>query len=85
MQLSLQLQTQKKGDSSIDEYFLKMHGYAYMLVAGGKIITNDELILYILGGFGPEYEAVVVNLTHRSDNPSLQEVQFILQAYEIRL
>lgn len=85
MQLSLQLQTQKKGDLSVDEYFLKMRGFADMLAAAGKVISDDELVLHILGGFGPEYEAVVVNLTHRPDNPTLQEVQFILQAYEVRL
>lgn len=80
MQLQLQLQTQKKGDLSVDDYVLKMRGSA-----AGKLISDDDLITHILAGFGVEFEAVVVNLTHRSDSLNLQEVQFALQAQEIRL
>lgn len=85
MQLKLQLQTQKKGDLSIDEFFLKMRGYADSLAAVGKPVADDDLILHILGGFGAEYDAVVVNLTNRSDALTLQEVQYALQAHEVRL
>lgn len=48
------------------------------LMATSQTITDDELILYILGSLGPEFESVVVNLTSR-ENLSLQKGQFMLQ------
>lgn len=85
MQLQLQLQTQKKGDMTVDAYFLKMREYADQLAAAGKPIADEDLILHILGGFGAEFDAVVVNIANRPDDLNLQEVQYAFQAYEIRL
>ncbi|KAH6760579.1 hypothetical protein C2S51_017528 [Perilla frutescens var. frutescens] len=75
----------EKGDLSVDEFFLKMRGFAYLLSAAGQAITDDELLLYILAGFGIEYDAVVVNLTHRAGSVDLQEAQFVLQSHEMRV
>uniref|UniRef100_A0A803PXS9 Integrase catalytic domain-containing protein n=1 Tax=Cannabis sativa TaxID=3483 RepID=A0A803PXS9_CANSA len=72
------LQSTKKGSMSIDEYFLKMKKYADSLAAADHPISDEDLILYILGGLGPEYESVVVNLTSRTNQLTLQEVQFML-------
>ena len=44
--------------------------------------SDGELILYIIRGLGPEYEAIVVNLTSRQDAISLHELQFMLQSQE---
>lgn len=85
MQLQLQLQTQKKGELTIDAYFLKMRKLADQLAASGKPIADDDLIMHILSGFGTEFDAVVVNLPNRYDILNLQEVQFAFQAHEIRL
>uniref|UniRef100_A0A803QIH1 Reverse transcriptase Ty1/copia-type domain-containing protein n=1 Tax=Cannabis sativa TaxID=3483 RepID=A0A803QIH1_CANSA len=52
---------------------------------GCQLLLDDDLILYILGGLGHEYKALVVNLTFRHDQVSLQEVQYMLQSQEIRL
>ena len=84
LQLRLFLQTMKKGNSSVEDYILKMKSLAMSLVAAGQQITDDELILYILGGLGSEFEAVIVNLTSR-ESITLQEVQYILQTHEMRL
>lgn len=85
MQLKLQLQTQKKGDLCVDDYVLKMRGIADLLAAAGHSISDDDLALQILAGFGFEYDAVVANFTNRPDSLNLQEVHFALQAHEIRL
>uniref|UniRef100_A0A803PMY8 Retrotransposon Copia-like N-terminal domain-containing protein n=1 Tax=Cannabis sativa TaxID=3483 RepID=A0A803PMY8_CANSA len=79
------LQSTKKGSFTIDDYFLKMKQYADSLAAAEQPISDDDLILYILGGLGSEYESVVVNLTLRIDNLTLQEVQFMLHCHEMRL
>lgn len=85
LQLKLQLQTTKKGDLSVDDYFMKMRSYAYLLAAAGSPVSNDDLALQIQNGFGLEYDAVVVNFTNRPETLNLQKVQFALQAQEIRL
>ncbi|KAH6782809.1 hypothetical protein C2S51_008102 [Perilla frutescens var. frutescens] len=84
MQLRLQLQTQKKGDQSVEDFFFKMRGLADLLAAAGQPVSDEDLTLHILAGFGGEYDAVVVNLTNRSESLNLQEVQYALQAHEIR-
>ena len=77
LQLRLSLQTMKKDNSSVEDYILKMKSLALSLMAAGQQITDDELILYILGGLGSEFEDVIVNLTSR-ESITLQEVQYIL-------
>ncbi|KAB5569286.1 hypothetical protein DKX38_003079 [Salix brachista] len=47
--------------------------------ASGQQISDEELTLYILGGLGHDYDSVVVNMTSRHDQVTLQEVQYMLQ------
>ena len=49
-----------------------MNNMAESLLAVEQKITDEELILYILGGLGQEYESVIVNLTSRQHKLSLQ-------------
>ena len=84
LQLRLLLQTTKKGATSIEEFILKMKTNANALIAASQQIYDDELILYILGGLGPEFDSIVINVTSR-DSITLQEVQFMLQTHEMRL
>ena len=85
LQLKFLLQTTKKRNQSIEDYILKMKNLADNHNQSGQTISDEELILYILGGVGPEYESVVVNLTSRQDDLNLQEVQFMLQSQEMRI
>jgi len=85
LQLRFQLQTIKKGDMSIHDYILKMKSIAENLSAAGQLIQDEDLILYILGGLDHDYESVVVNLTSRHDQITLQEMQYMLQSQEMRL
>ena len=61
-----------------------MKSLATSLIAAGQQISDDELILHICGGLGPEFESVIVNLTSR-ESVTLQEVQYMLQTHEMRL
>ena len=63
----------------MEEYIMKIKNLADSLTVVGQIITDEELILYILGGLRSQFEVVVVNLTSRHDNLTLQEAQFMLQ------
>ncbi|XP_062075179.1 uncharacterized protein LOC133779204 [Humulus lupulus] len=80
LQLRFQLQSLKNGSLSIHDYILKMKTIADGLTAAGQVFSDDDLILYILGGLGPEYDSVVINLTSRGDRLTLSEVQFLLQS-----
>ena len=56
LQLRLLLQTTKKGATSIEKVILKIKSNANALIIAGQQISDDELILYILGGLGPEFD-----------------------------
>ena len=71
LQLRFQLQMLKKGSMTIHDYFLKIRGIADTLAFTGQSISDDELLLYVLGGLGSKYDPVVVNLTLRQDSVSL--------------
>lgn len=85
LQLRSQLQSLKKGNLSVHEYILKMKQIVDGLSSAGQLLSDDDLVLYILGGLGLEYESVVVNLTSRQDKITMQEVQFMLQSQELTL
>ncbi|KAL5758975.1 hypothetical protein ACOSP7_021586 [Xanthoceras sorbifolium] len=53
----------KKGALLINDYVLKMKGFSEALGAAGQAMSNDDLILSILGGLGAEYDSVVVAIT----------------------
>uniref|UniRef100_A0A803QGW3 Uncharacterized protein n=1 Tax=Cannabis sativa TaxID=3483 RepID=A0A803QGW3_CANSA len=74
----------EKGSTPIDEYILKMRCLGDALMAAGHTISDDKLILYILGGLGGEYDPAIVNLTSK-ETVTIQEVQFLLQTQEIRI
>ena len=52
LELRFSLQTTQKGADSVEEYILKMKVIAHDLKAADQHISEDELILYILGGLG---------------------------------
>ncbi|XP_031276878.1 uncharacterized protein LOC116135312 [Pistacia vera] len=83
------LQTTQKGNLSVGDYVKKMKEIAENLSASGMVIADEDLLQYVLDGLGPKFDAVVVNLTSRIeskfDSVTLQEAQFLLQKYEIRL
>lgn len=85
MNLCLQIQMLKKGSMTVDEYILQMRTIANGLQAIGQSITDDDLVLHILGGLGTEYEALIVSLTARGDIPTLSALQSILHTHEMRL
>ena len=59
LQLKLQLQTIKKGALLICEYLQKIKVFTDHLTTTGHIVPDEEIMLYILGGLGPDYDALV--------------------------
>lgn len=85
MNLLFQLQTLKKGSSIVDEYFLQMRTIVDGLLASGHTLSNDDLVLYVFGGLGTEFDAVAMSLTTARELPSLSKVHSILHIHEMRL
>ena len=57
---------------------------AHELMSTGQVIPDEELVLYILGGLGFEYESVIVNLSSKN-SVTLLEAHFMLQPHELCL
>ena len=85
LQLRVQLQMMKKGSLSISDFVMKIRNIADNLAAADQIVSDDELLLYLLGGLDSDYNSIVAMLTSRPDFVSLAEAQFILQCHETRL
>lgn len=75
----------EKGNLSVDEYFLQMRTITDGLQAAGHLVANEDLVLHLLAGLGTEFDVVFVNITTRDVLPSINEVQSILQAHEMRI
>ena len=71
LNLRFLLQSTKKGSMSIEDYFLKMKSIAHDLMVAGHPISDDDLVLYILGSIGQEYESIVVNLCKTREKNSI--------------
>ncbi|XP_031247641.1 uncharacterized protein LOC116105348 [Pistacia vera] len=79
------LQSTKKESMSVNEYILRMKEIGDELVASGVQIGEKELLLYILDGLGPEYDAMVANLIANSSSTTIQEAQLLLHKHEMRI
>ncbi|KAF8403163.1 hypothetical protein HHK36_011260 [Tetracentron sinense] len=71
MQLRLQMHQMKKGADTMSEYLLKAKTIADQLVMALKPIDNDDYILYILEGLGPEYGPFCTSITTRDGHIAL--------------
>ncbi|KAL5731456.1 hypothetical protein ACHQM5_004181 [Ranunculus cassubicifolius] len=85
MQLKQQLQVQKKGSLSMTDYLLKIKGITDQLASVGKVLDEDDVILHVLRGLGPEYGAFVTSITTRSTPISFTYLRGMLLSQEICL
>ncbi|KAL5850415.1 hypothetical protein ACOSQ3_008470 [Xanthoceras sorbifolium] len=85
MHIRSQLQSLKKGALSITEFVVKMKGIVDSLTAASQIISEIDLVAYILGGLGQEFDPVIATITAKKEEITLQEAQFLLMSFEARL
>ncbi|KAL2464580.1 Retrovirus-related Pol polyprotein from transposon TNT 1-94 [Forsythia ovata] len=62
-----------------------MKSVADTLSTSDHPVSDEDLLMYILGGVVSEYDAIVVYLTSRSEFVSLQDVQYLLQVHGMRM
>ncbi|KAL5740662.1 hypothetical protein ACOSQ2_029842 [Xanthoceras sorbifolium] len=77
-----QLQSVKKGSSSISEYVIKVKGFGDGLKSAGQTVTDRDLLLSVLNGLGHEYDPVVVLISSQQTTMSLYKAQYMLMTHE---
>ncbi|KAK6119364.1 hypothetical protein DH2020_046895 [Rehmannia glutinosa] len=84
MHHKLQLQTLRKGNLSMREFLSKVKSCCDALGTAGEPVSEQNHILYILGGLGSDYNPVVVAVTSRVEPYTLNEVYAMLFSLESR-
>ncbi|XP_010261655.1 PREDICTED: uncharacterized protein LOC104600428 [Nelumbo nucifera] len=64
------------------EYIQKIKGLVDSLVASSYLISDADLIQYMLGGFGLEYDLFVISIMTKLCNLSIVDVQSLLMSFE---
>ncbi|KAL5833871.1 hypothetical protein ACOSQ3_017545 [Xanthoceras sorbifolium] len=54
-------------------------------MAAGQTMTEQDLVAYILGGLGLEFDPIICNIASKKEEITLQDAQFLLMEYESRL
>mgnify|MGYP001941800057 CR=1 FL=1 len=63
LHLRYMMNSTRKDDMKVTDYFIKMKNIADNMAAAGSALTDDDLILHILSGLGPEYNSVATYIT----------------------
>ncbi|KAH9783576.1 reverse transcriptase Ty1/copia-type domain-containing protein [Citrus sinensis] len=73
LHLRTQIQTTKKGLLTIHDYYSKMKSMLNQLRAVGNNMTDDDFVMCVLAGLGPEYDSIVTNINSMPESPSISE------------
>ena len=74
----------KKRDMSASQFISKMKGFASELAATGRIIDDEELKEYILGGLDAQEYTSLVTSVNANPSTTLQDLCAQLSAYDYR-
>lgn len=85
LQLRTQLQTTRKGSIDVHEYYTRMRTILSGLRAAGDRMSDEDFVLSLLAGLGPDYDSVVTTITSRDRTTSIPEVYSMLLSQENRL
>ncbi|OMO95913.1 hypothetical protein CCACVL1_05180 [Corchorus capsularis] len=82
MDLKSSLTSTKRNASSVAEYFQKMKQIIDELHLTGTVIEEDDQVLYILNGLGPEFREISTAIRARETPISLEELHDKLVSFE---
>lgn len=66
----------------MNDYFHKIKSLVEELRSADNKVSEDELVMYLMEGLGPEYDAVIVNITSRKERLPLHKVYAMLVSHE---
>ncbi|GAV91717.1 UBN2 domain-containing protein, partial [Cephalotus follicularis] len=84
MQLRISLHSLKKGSDSMTTYLLKAKSIANELALASKPVSEDDMVLYILGGLSSKYAAFAISITSRAAPISVADLHGLLLNEETR-
>ncbi|KAL9421989.1 hypothetical protein AB3S75_034291 [Citrus x aurantiifolia] len=84
LHLRTQIQITKKGSLTIHDYYSKMKSMLNQLRAVGNNMTDDDFVMCVLAGLGPEYDSIVTSINSMPESPSISEVYGMLLSQENR-
>ena len=64
------------------DYMLRIRNNCDNLTAVGEIVLEQDHIMAILGGLGPEYNPFIVTITSRAELISIEELQSHLMVFK---
>ncbi|KAF6138679.1 hypothetical protein GIB67_009873 [Kingdonia uniflora] len=85
MQLKQQLQHQLKESLLVFEYLLKIIDIINRLPSIRKVVDEDDLILHVFKGLGPENTVFIMSITTRSTAISFTDLHGMFLSHEIWL
>ncbi|KAF8402888.1 hypothetical protein HHK36_010980 [Tetracentron sinense] len=85
MQIRRELQTMRKGNLTMVDYFQKAKQLADNLAASGNTMPDCDLQQCLINGLDSAYDAIVTTLTATLENTSMDDFQAHLLAYDMRL
>ncbi|GAV89277.1 UBN2_3 domain-containing protein, partial [Cephalotus follicularis] len=84
MQLHLDLHNVSKGADSMAVYLQKVKSISDALALASTPVSDEDFIIYILGGLGDEYRAFVSSISTQSTLITLADLHGLLLTEEIR-
>lgn len=85
MQVHYQLDTIKKSNTSIADYFQKFTGLTDTLAAVNQPLNDFEVVSFLLAGLKTDYDSFVTSVTTCVDPMTLDEIYGHLLAHEQRI
>lgn len=85
LHLRTQIQTTRKGSTSIHEYYTKMKTTLDALRAAGNNMTDEDFVLCLLAGLGSEYDSIVTTINAQPEGTSPSDVYGMLLSHEHRI
>lgn len=85
MQYKFQLQPIKKDNLSMRDFLAKIKELCDLLGAAGCRNPEEDHILYILGGLSHDYDSIIVTVTIKTQDWTVQDVAALLHSFESRL
>lgn len=85
MQYRMYLQSLKKESMPMRDYLSKIKNCVDFLNAAGCKVTEEDHILYILTGLGPDYNPLVVTISSKTEAWTVQDTCALLHSFETRL
>ncbi|KAH9668130.1 retrovirus-related pol polyprotein from transposon RE1 [Citrus sinensis] len=87
LHLRYMINSTRKDDMKITYYFIKMKNISDNMAAAGSALSNDDLILHVLSGLGPDYNSVATYITGQvgTGKMDLNEAYAMLLTQEARI